>query len=328
MNFRKLGKTHFQISEVGLGTWQVGGKWGSEFSHDRAQQILNTAVENGVNFIDTADVYGDGESEKAVGKFVKTCKERIYVATKCGRQLKPHTDQAYTPQALRGFVEASLKNMHLETLDLVQLHCPPTETYQRPEIFGEFELLKKEGKVQNLGVSVQTIAEAISSFQYDNVTTVQLIFNIFRQKPAEEFFQKAKESNIGLIIRVPLASGMLSGKFDENSVFAKEDHRNFNRNGEAFDKGETFSGVNYKVALEAVKQIKEIFEPTTNLAHVALAWILSFEDVSTVIPGASSPQQVISNCAVDKFPVLSVSEIEQINKVYQSLIKEEVHHLW
>jgi aryl-alcohol dehydrogenase-like predicted oxidoreductase len=237
MNFRQLGKTNFQISEVGLGTWQVGGKWGSRFSHELAEDILRTALDNGVNFIDTADVYSDGESEKAIGKFLKNQTERIYIATKCGRQLNPHVDQAYTPKHLRAFVEASLSNMGLETLDLIQLHCPPTETYQRAEIFGEFELLKQEGKIQNLGVSVQTIEEAITSFQYDNVTTVQLIFNIFRQKPAEDFFQKAKENNIGLIIRVPLASGMLSGKFDQNSTFEKDDHRNFNRNGEKFDKG-------------------------------------------------------------------------------------------
>jgi aryl-alcohol dehydrogenase-like predicted oxidoreductase len=328
MNKRILGKTGFEISEISLGTWQVGGKWGSPFSHQNAEKVLQSAIENGVNFFDTADVYGDGESEKAVGRFVKNQSDRIYVATKCGRQLNPHVDEAYQPKVLRQFVENSLKNMGLETLDLIQLHCPPTTVYDRPEIFWEFEKLKQEGKILNLGVSVEKVTEALTSLQYDNVSSIQVIFNIFRQKPASDLFEKAKEKNVGIIVRVPLASGLLTGKFNTNSTFEKDDHRNFNRNGEVFDKGETFSGVDYQLALKAVAQLREIFEPDTNLAHVALAWILNFEEVSCVIPGASRAENVVSNCAVDKFPVLSANQIQKINQVYNSLIKAEVHHLW
>lgn len=328
MNKRILGKTGFEISEISLGTWQVGGKWGSPFSHQNAEKVLQSAIENGVNFIDTADVYGDGESEKAVGRFVKNQSDRIYIATKCGRQLNPHVDEAYQPKVLRQFVENSLKNMGLETLDLIQLHCPPTTVYDRPEIFWEFEKLKQEGKILNLGVSVEKVTEALTSLQYDNVSSIQVIFNIFRQKPASDLFEKAKDKNVGIIVRVPLASGLLTGKFNTNSTFEKDDHRNFNRNGEVFDKGETFSGVDYQLALKAVAQLREIFEPDTNLAHVALAWILNFEEVSCVIPGASRAEHVVSNCAVDKFPVLSANQIQKINQVYSSLIKAEVHHLW
>ncbi len=246
MKKRILGKTGFEISEVSLGTWQVGGKWGSVFNHENADAILNTAVDNGVNFIDTADVYSDGESEKAVGRLVRSRSERIYIATKCGRKLSPHTDEAYQPKVLRKFVEDSLSNMGLETLDLIQLHCPPTETYYRPEIFELFDSLKKEGKILNLGVSVERVEEAMKAIDYENVTTVQIIFNMMRQRPAEQFFAEAAKYNIGILARVPLASGLLSGKFSVSTTFGKDDHRTFNRNGEAFDKGETFSGVDFR----------------------------------------------------------------------------------
>ncbi|MBC7749956.1 MAG: aldo/keto reductase, partial [Methylotenera sp.] len=217
MNYRKLGKTGFEISEISLGTWQVGGKWGDDFNHNIADEILNTAVDSGINFIDTADVYGDGESEKAVGRFIKSRSERIYVATKCGRQLNPHTNEAYKPAVLRKFVENSLKNMVLETLDLIQLHCPPTEVYYRPEIFELFDRLKDEGKILNLGISVEKVEEALKGIEYDNVTSVQIIFNVFRQRPAELFFEQAHKKNVGVIVRVPLASGLLTGKFSSNS---------------------------------------------------------------------------------------------------------------
>ena len=213
MKKRILGKTGFEISEIGTGTWQVGGKWGSDFSHSNADNILNSAIDKGVNFIDTADVYGDGESEKAVGRLVRSRKERIYVATKCGRKLSPHIDKSYQTKELRKFVENSLKNMGLETIDLIQLHCPPTETYYRPEIFEFFSTLKKEGKILNLGVSVEKIDEALKAIEYENVTSVQIIFNMLRQRPSEQFFAEAARKNIGIIARVPLASGLLTGKF-------------------------------------------------------------------------------------------------------------------
>lgn len=320
MNKRILGKTGFEISEISIGTWQVGGKWGSAFSHDNADMILNTAVDNGVNFIDTADVYSDGHSEKAVGRLVRSRKERIYVATKCGRKLSPHTDAAYQPAALRKFVEDSLHNMELETLDLVQLHCPPTETYHRPEIFELFDTLKKEGKILNLGVSVEKIDEALKAIEYENVTTVQIIFNMLRQRPAEHFFAEAAGKNVGIIVRVPLASGLLSGKFTETTTFGKDDHRTFNRNGEAFDKGETFSGVPYSKGLQAVEEIKKLLPQQDNLAAIALKWILMFKQVSCVIPGASNPGQVLSNIVAAELPDLTIEQMEGIRKIYNQLI--------
>jgi len=328
MIYRRLGKTDFDISEISLGTWQVGGKWGDDFSHDNAANILNAAADAGINFIDTADVYGAGESEKAVGKFVKSRSERIYVATKCGRQLNPHTSEAYQPAVLRKFVEDSLQNMGLETLDLIQLHCPPTEVYYRPEIFELFDRLKDEGKILNLGISVEKVEEALKGIEYDNVTTVQIIFNVFRQRPAALFFQEAQKKNVGIIVRVPLASGLLTGKFSRNSSFTAGDHRQFNRHGERFDKGETFSGIDYETGLAAVDELKAIFPEVSNLAPIALQWILGHAAVSTVIPGASSPQQVLSNVSVTDMPALSVQQTEAMNAVYQQKIKPLVHHLW
>lgn len=328
MNYRILGKTGFEISEISLGTWQVGGKWGDEFSHQNAEKILQTAADSGINFIDTADVYGNGESEKAVGRFVKTRSERIYVATKCGRQLNPHINQSYQPAVLRKFVEDSLKNMGLETLDLIQLHCPPTEVYYRPEIFELFDRLKDEGKILNLGISVEKVEEALKGIEFENVTSVQIIFNMFRQRPAELFFEQAKKKNIGIIVRVPLASGLLTGKFSSNSTFTAGDHRNFNRNGEMFDKGETFSGIDYETGLAAVEELKAIFPNYQNLAPIALKWILMYDEVSTIIPGASNPEQAKANLDALSIENLTSEQISQVKAVYQKYIKKSVHHLW
>jgi len=328
MKYRKLGKTGFEISEISLGTWQVGGVWGDEFSHENAEKILNSAIDGGINFIDTADVYGDGKSEKAVGRFVKSRSERIYVATKCGRQLNPHTNEAYQPAVLRKFVENSLKNMGLETLDLIQLHCPPTEVYYRPEIFELFDRLKDEGKILNLGISVEKVEEALKGIEFDNVTTVQIIFNTFRQRPSELFFEQAKKKKIGVIVRVPLASGLLTGKFSKQSTFTAGDHRNFNRNGEMFDKGETFSGIDYETGLAAVEELKALFPNQANLASFALKWILGFDAVSTIIPGASRSEQVSANVAALDFPDLNVEQISQMNSIYEKHVKNLVHHLW
>lgn len=321
MKKRLLGKTGFKISEIGLGTWQVGGKWGSVFNHDNADIILNSAIDNGVNFIDTADVYNDGDSEKAVGRLIRSRSERIYVATKCGRQLSPHTDAAYQTKVLRKFVEDSLKRMELETLDLIQLHCPPTETYNRPEIFELFNTLKKEGKILNLGVSVEKIDEALKAVSYQNVTTVQIIFNMLRQRPAENFFTQAAKHNVGIIARVPLASGLLSGKFSLSTKFGKDDHRSFNRNGEVFDKGETFSGVDYTNGLKAVEEIKKYFPLDTDLAAMALKWVLMFKEVCCVIPGASSPAQALANILASEQPDLSAEQKHAIKSIYQQ-------HIW
>ncbi len=327
MNYRKLGKTNFEISEISLGTWQVGGKWGDAFDHSLAEKILNQAVDKGVNFIDTADVYGDGESEKAVGKFIKSRSERIYVATKCGRKISPHINENYKPAVLRKFVEDSLQNMGLETLDLIQLHCPPTEVFYRPEIFELFDRLKEEGKIQNLGISVEKIEEALKGIEFENVTTVQIIFNMFRQRPSELFFKQAEKKNVGVIVRVPLASGLLTGKFGQNSSFTEGDHRNFNRNGEKFDKGETFSGIDYETGLAAVEELKSVFHDQ-NLAHAALRWILNYDAVSCIIPGASKPEQVIDNINALNSSGLSSDQRIAVDRIYEKYIKKFVHQLW
>ncbi|MFN2336680.1 MAG: aldo/keto reductase [Bacteroidales bacterium] len=328
MNYRKLGKTGFEVSEVSLGTWQVGGKWGSKFDHSLADSIIREAIDRGVNFIDTADVYSDGESEKAVGKAVRRSGKEVRIATKCGRQINPHVNKEYTPAVLRGYVEDSLRRIGTECLDLIQLHCPPAEVYYRPEIFGEFEKLKEEGKILNLGVSVEKVEEAIKAIEFENVTTVQIIYNIFRQRPHEKFFDMAREKNVGLIIRVPLASGLLSGKFTSETRFAPGDHRFFNRNGMMFDKGETFAGVPYETGLKAVTRLKELFPGGTALAHVALRWILMRGEVSCIIPGASSPDQVRTNLEAMALPALSAKQLSAIGKIYEEDIKPLVHQLW
>ncbi|WP_370175227.1 aldo/keto reductase [Leeuwenhoekiella palythoae] len=328
MKFRRLGKTNLKISEISLGTWQVGGKWGSGFDDNKAEHIINTAIDQGINFIDTADVYENGLSEAAVGRVVRSRSEEVYVATKCGRQITPHVDAGYTVKALRKYVEDSLKNTGLERLDLIQLHCPPTDTFYRPEIFRLFEDLKQEGKIANLGVSVEKVEEGLKAMQYDNVATVQIIFNVFRQRPAELFFREAEKNDIGIIVRVPLASGLLTGKFDQNSSFDKEDHRNFNRNGEAFDKGETFSGIDFETGLQAVDELKRIFPKVENLAPVALQWILQHPQVSTIIPGASKVEHLMSNLSLYERPDLTSEEIEKMNAVYTEKIKPLVHQKW
>ncbi|SER46000.1 aldo/keto reductase [Neolewinella agarilytica] len=328
MNYRQLGKTNFSISELSLGTWQVGGKWGDPFSDKIAEGILHAAIDAGVNFIDTADVYSAGLSEEAVGRVVKSRSEQVYVATKCGRQISPHLNEGYTEKALRGYVEDSLRRTGLEQLDLIQLHCPPTEVYYRPEIFGLFERLKEEGKIGHLGISVEKVEEALKGIQYDNVTTVQIIFNVFRQRPSELLFREAQERNVGIIVRVPLASGLLTGKFDANSTFGKEDHRHFNRDGAGFDRGETFSGVDYTLGLQAMERMKGLFPGEKNLAPRALQWILRFPEVSCIIPGASKVEHLYSNLSAPELPPLMDEQVNGMNAIYEEMIKAGVHQVW
>lgn len=332
MEYRKLGKTGFEVSAVSLGTWQVGGRWGDPFNDATAEAIIHQAIDQGVNFIDTADVYsmenGRGLSEAAVGRVVKSRTETVRVATKCGRQLNPHVNQAYTPASLRGFVEASLRNTGLDTLDLIQLHCPPTEVYYRPEIFETFDRLKDEGKIRNLGVSVQTVEEALKAIEFDNVTTVQIIFNMFRHRPSERFFEQAAKRDVGIIVRVPLASGLLSGKYTAQTQFGAEDHRTFNREGAAFDKGETFSGVDYATGLAAVAALKALFGDEIALAQWALRWILMFPQVSCVIPGASRVEQLTSNLEAGAVRALTEAEMQGVQAIYAQYIKPTVHALW
>jgi aryl-alcohol dehydrogenase-like predicted oxidoreductase len=328
MSFRILGKTGWKVSEIGLGTWQVGGGWGKAFDLKKANLLLHTAFDLGINFVDTADVYDGGLSEAAVGQAVKERSEKIYVATKCGRRIQPHLNEGYTTERLRRFVEDSLRNSGLDRLDLIQLHCPPSEVYGRDEIFGLFEDLRSEGKIDAMGVSVERIDEAEQAIKYEIVSTVQIIFNLFRQRPADVFFHQAKEADIGLIIRVPLASGLLSGKITPSTTFGKDDHRHFNREGKAFDKGETFSGVPLTKAFPAIEELKESFAGNQDLASLALRWILMFDQVGTVIPGASQVEQVISNLKSAELPALNEFQMEEARRIYKKYIEAEVHHLW
>ncbi|GMQ29306.1 aldo/keto reductase [Algoriphagus confluentis] len=328
MNYRVLGKTNWKVSEIGLGTWQVGGGWGNAFEPKKADLILHTAFDQGVNFVDTADVYDEGLSEASVGKAVRERKEKIFVATKCGRRIQPHTHEGYTPERLRKYVEDSLRNLGLEQIDLIQLHCPPSQVYTRGEIFSLFEDLKQEGKIAAMGVSVERINEAMTAMKYDIVSTVQIIFNLFRQRPAELLFSHADVNTIGLIVRVPLASGLLTGKITRETRFSKDDHRFFNREGKAFDKGETFSGVPLEKAFPAVEELKGAFCGDADLAAQALRWILMFKEVGTVIPGASSVDQVLGNIRAAKLRKLTSRQLQEAERIYNTYVKEEVHHLW
>lgn len=328
MEFNIFGKTHFNTSRIGLGTWQIGGKWGTEFNDSSAQKILETAVDSGINFIDTADVYSGGLSEKAIGKFLKNYKKDVFVATKCGRQLNPHTSEAYTPKVLRQFVEDSLARLQIDCIDLIQLHCPPTEVYYRPEIFGLFDDLKTEGKIKHLGVSIEKIEEGLKAINYENVVSVQIIFNMLRQRPAELFFEECTKKNIGIIARVPLASGLLTGQYNSNTSFGKEDHRAFNRNGEHFDKGETFSGIPYELGVELANEIKEILGSDFALSHYALKWILMHKAVSVVIPGSSNADQVSRNLLPHDMPNIEALKMESIKNLYQKHFSNTIHHWW
>ncbi len=330
MNYRQLGKTGFKVSELSLGTWQLGGVWGTGFNHTSAQQILEAAYEEGVNFFDTADVYEDGESEKALGVFLakKGSSANIKVATKCGKRINPFINKNFNPEILRSHVEDSLKRLKVETIDLIQLHCPPTEVYYRPEIFGLFDRLKEEGKIQHLGVSVEKIEEGVKAIQFDNVTTVQIIYNVFRQRPNDYFFDMTHKKNVGIIARVPLASGLLSGKMTRETTFNSNDHRYGNRNGEWFDKGETFAGVPFETGLAAVEKLKEIFNGYDSLAQVALKWILLNHKISVIIPGASKLQHIQNNMRAGNIIKFSDEQLQATQDIYEHSIKPHIHDLW
>ncbi|GLV58493.1 aldo/keto reductase [Dictyobacter sp. S3.2.2.5] len=287
MHYRTLGRTGWDASEIGFGSWGIGGDAWGQTDDSVALAALHKAIDEGVNFIDTADVYGNGHSEQLVARVRKERSEPLFIATKAGRKLNPHVASGYNNlQNLRGFVERSLRNLDVEALDLLQLHCPPSDVYDMPEVFGHLDTLVQEGKLKNYGVSVEKVEEALKAIQYPNVKTVQIIFNMFRLKPAEEFFAAARERNVGIIVRVPLASGLLTGKLKSDTQFDIKDHRNFNRHGESFDQGETFSGVDYETGLQAVEELRGLVPEGATMAQFALRWILMFPEVSTVIPGA------------------------------------------
>lgn len=326
MNTRKFGKTGKDISEIGLGTWQLGTKWGEEFNEAEGLKILDAAYRSGINFIDTADVYNGGNSEKTIGKYIKTHPNHFFITTKCGRKLNPHTAEMYTPEAVEKFIDDSRERMGVDQLDLVLLHCPPTPVYSKKEIFEKLDELKKNGKIAAYGVSIEKVSEGLEAMNYD-ISAIEVIFNMFRLKPLEELFPKAKEKNIAIIVRVPLASGLLTGKYNENTKFGPKDHRTFNRDGKAFDKGETFSGVDYDLGLKAVEELKQVFH-TEDLVPYALKWILMHDAVSVVIPGASREEQVYSNNRATELPDLTKEQMEKVKEIYDKYIRESVHDNW
>ena len=288
MKTRTFGRTGRDVSEIGFGAWAIGGSWGDVSTAD-AKQAVHAALDAGMTFIDTADVYGDGRSERIIAEVLSERDgPRPFVATKAGRRLSPHVAEGFTKENLTAFVDRSRENLQMECLDLVQLHCPPSEVFYRPEVFDVMEGLVQDGKIRGYGVSVEKVEEALKAIEYPGVVSVQIIYNMFRQRPAGLFFREAKARNIATIIRVPLASGLLTGKMTASTRFAADDHRAFNRNGEEFDKGETFAGVPYELALEAVEEIRELVPEGVSMAQFALRWILMEEAVTVVIPGRTT----------------------------------------
>lgn len=327
MNYRELGRTGWRVSSISFGAWAIGGTWGAVDDRE-SLAALHRAVAEGVNFFDTADVYGDGHSERLLAQLKRECSDEITIATKAGRRLDPHTADGYTIQNLTAFIERSLKNLEVEALDLLQLHCPPTEVYYRPELFAGLDDLVQEGKIRHYGVSVERVEQALKAIEYPGVETVQLIFNIFRQRPADLFFAEARKRQVGILARLPLSSGMLAGKLTPQSHFGSDDHRGFNRHGEAFDRGETFSGVDYETGLQAVNELRALLPEGMTMAQFALRWILMFDAVSCAIPGAKRPEQVEDNVQAADLPPLSDATMATVNQLYKDRIRPLVHHYW
>lgn len=327
MLYRPLGRTGFQVSTVSFGAWAIGSAWGTVDDRE-SFAALNRALDLGVNFFDTADVYGDGHSERLIAELRRTRKEPFYVATKAGRRLNPHVADGYNRENLTAFVERSLKNLETDVIDLLQLHCPPTDVYYRPEVFGVLDDLVKAGKLRHYGVSVERVEEALKAIEYPGVQSVQIIYNIFRQRPADFFLQEAKRRQVGVLARLPLSSGLLAGKMRADTKFEKSDHRAFNRNGEAFDRGETFSGVDYTLALEVVEELRRLVPEGCTMAEWALRWILANEAVTCVIPGAKRPTQVDENARAGAGGGLSPDVLARVREIYEARIKPHVHHYW
>jgi aryl-alcohol dehydrogenase-like predicted oxidoreductase len=327
MQYRKLGKTSYDVSVVSFGAWAIGGSWGK--TDDVASMAaLERALDRGINFFDTADVYGDGHSERLLASLRKKRRDPFYVATKIGRRSQPHVASAYSRENLVAYTERCLQNLATDALDLVQLHCPPTDVYYMPEVFGVLDDLVKAGKLRHYGVSVERVEEALKAIEYPGVASVQIIFNIFRQRPADLFFARAKQKNVGVLARLPLSSGMLTGKLRANTRFAPDDHREFNRHGEAFDRGETFSGVDYDLGLSVVEELRPLVPPGLTLSEFALAWILSFDAVTCAIPGGRNPDQVEENARAGDSPALPSDVLSKVRAIYEQHILPQVHHRW
>jgi aryl-alcohol dehydrogenase-like predicted oxidoreductase len=327
MKYRELGRTGWKVSSLSFGAWAIGGTWGT-VDDSESLAALHKAIDMGVNFIDTADVYGDGRSERLVARLKKERSETIYVATKAGRRLDPHDAAGYNRENLTFFIERSLKNLDTDTIDLLQLHCPPTEAYYMPEVFGILDDFVKESKIRYYGVSVEKVEEALKAIEYPNVQTVQIIFNMFRQRPADLFFDQAKKKKVGILARVPLASGLLTGKLKIDSAFEADDHRAANRNGEWFDRGETFAGVDYATGLKAVEELKTICPNNMSLVQFALRWILMHNAVTCAIPGAKRPAQAEENFETADLQEIPADLMEKVESIYNKYIKDSVHHYW
>ncbi|PDT05067.1 aldo/keto reductase [Rhizobium chutanense] len=328
MKHHAFGRMPFTVTNVGFGAWQIGGSWG-DISEADGGAALNAALDAGMTFIDTADVYGDGRSEKIIADVLKTRGgERPMVATKAGRRLNPHVAEGYSKANLEGFIDRSLTNLAVDSLDLVQLHCPPREVLYQPEVFEALDALQQAGKIKGYGVSVEKVEDGLKAIEYPGVVSIQIIYNIFRQRPDHLFFQEARRRNVAIIARVPLASGLLSGKITRETHFANDDHRNFNRNGEAFDVGETFAGVPFEVGLQAVEEVRKLVPQGATMAAFALRWILMAEAVTVVIPGARNGEQAKANAAAADLAPLSADVMAATREIYERLIAPHVHQRW
>jgi len=326
MKYREFSDLGWKVSEIGIGCWAIGSEWG-DVSVEDAKEALYASIDNGINFFDTADVYGDGRSEKIISEVLKNSNEQIYVATKAGRRLNPHNADGYNLKNIESFIDRSLSNLGVDIIDLVQLHCPPSEICGKPETYEMMDEIVKKGKIKYYGVSVEKVSEALDAIQHPNVKSIQIIFNIFRQKPNEIFFQEAKKNNVAIIARVPLASGLLTGKMNNNSSFPENDHRNYNINGDAFDVGETFSGVDFSKGLEAVEELKKIKPEGFSLTDLSLKWILSHPEVTVVIPGAKNKIQAELNVKASELNEIN-SIKDSIKAIYNKYFKEDIHSNW
>jgi aryl-alcohol dehydrogenase-like predicted oxidoreductase len=327
MEYRTLGRTGWNISTISFGAWAIGGTWGTVDDRN-SLAALHRALDLGVNFFDTADVYGDGRSEQLLARLRKERSGQFYIATKTGRRLNPHSASGYNKENLTMFIERSLKNLNTEAIDLLQLHCPPTEVYYMPDVFGILDEFVRTGKLRFYGVSVEKVEEALKAIEFPNVQSVQIIYNIFRQRPAELFFCEARKRKVGVLARLPLSSGMLTGKMSKQTIFEQDDHRMFNRQGEAFDRGETFSGIDYNLSLDVVEKLRPLVSPGMSMTQFALKWILMQSAVTCAIPGAKNPAQVEENCKATDIPVFTEEKMNKIYEIYRQHIQPLVHHYW
>lgn len=320
MNYRELGNTGISVSEVSFGTWAIGGSWGKT-NDQESLKALDYAIGQGVNFFDTADVYGDGHSEELLAKATKGKEDQVYIATKFCRAGDIHSKETYSYEAVRSYCEASLKRLDREAIDLYQIHCPPIEILQDGQVFEVLDKLQQEGKIRHYGVSVETVEEGLLCLQNPNVKALQVIFNMFRQKPIEKLFPEAKKNGVGILVRLPLASGLLTGKFTKEHTFEANDHRNFNENGAAFNVGETFAGLGFAKGVELSEQLAWIADGRHSMTTAALRWILDQDEIACVIPGFRNERQITENLRALEEKSFSTEELQKINQFYEEKVK-------